>query len=412
MSISFKQALTKIHKEAQQIAVLHAFPKKTVVTLEKALGRTTFGEFLSPEDLPMAPTSAMDGFAVRAAQTKQATTQNPILIPILGSIAAGDVPVATDPLAFGAWEIMTGATFPEGFDACIRLEDVEVLSSQKQIKIRAPAQAKQNCRQPGEDFKKEAVLFKQGHCLKSEDILPLAALGINEIPVFARPRVAVISTGKELVSHHEKPQLGQIRNSTAPYLLAALGAFGADVEHIATVSDDPESFKKVLKQNSERYDVILTTGAISVGKHDFVAQALEDLGAEIFFKKVEVRPGKPILFARLKDGPPVFCLPGNPLASAVGLRFFVLPFLRTILFQEPEVPLRARLTTSAKSSKEAVTFVKGKLHKTETSLEIKLRAEQRASLLSPLLASDVWVVLPPSAEGEQKAGSEVDFYLF
>jgi molybdopterin molybdotransferase len=420
MNLSFAQAVTEIHKEAQNIAALHAFPKMERVDLEKSVGRTTFGEILSPEDLPAAPTSAMDGFAVRAAHTLTASPQTPLLIPITGSLAAGDGPPPKNPLANplspACWEIMTGATFPAGFDACIRIEDVEVLASSQQIKIQAPAGVAQNCRQKGEDFKKGAVILKSGHQIKNEDILPLAALGLTEIPVFCKPRVALISTGKELVDCAQQPKPGQIRNSTAPYLTAVLKSFGAEVEHLATVPDDGESFKKVLTENIESYDLILTTGAISVGRYDFVAGALEELGAQIFFKKVEVRPGKPLLFAKIpaqsKNKVPIFCLPGNPLASAVGLRFFVLPFLRTLLRQAPEIPLRVKLQAATKSSKEATTFVKGKLRRTEGSLIVEIQAEQRASLLHPLLSSDVWVALPPSANGEWSAASEVDAYPF
>jgi molybdopterin molybdotransferase len=402
--ISYRDALTILQTRSRS-----ALLTTETVPLRESLGRILAEDVVTREELPTFANSAMDGFAVRAAQTTGASAENPLHLPILGSLAAGDTPLASDE-RIGAWEIMTGAPFPPGFDACVKIEDCVVTPGV--VEIRGPARPGLNRREIGEDFRREQVLMKVGQKIRAEDILCLASIGILTLTLHRRPRVGIISTGKELVPLEEIPAPGKIRNSSGVFLMAALKVRGCEPMHLGTIPDDPEEFKALVrKTESQDFDLILTTGAISMGKYDFVAGALRELGTEFFFQKVAMRPGKPVLFGRLRGGSFLIGLPGNPISSAVGLRFFVDPFLRELQGRGPELPLRLPLAKGTFKAPNVTCFYKGAITNGPRGSEVILHPEQRPSLMHPLLASDLWVALPEGGE-EVAAGTWVDVYNF
>lgn len=408
--ISYPEALQILESQARTSLLA-----SEMISLDQSLGRIAAEDILSREVLPTFANSAMDGFAVRASETVNASSEKPLRLPILGNLAAGDSP-AVSPKLVGSWEIMTGAPFPESFDACIRIEDIEIISDTHglptHIQITKPAEKFQNRREVGEDFQVNGVLVKKGSRLRAEDILCLASVGILQVKVLRLLKVGIISTGKELVPLTEIPVPGKIRNSSAPFLEAAMKARHCEVAHLGTIPDDASAFKALIESlKPDQFDLILTTGAISMGKYDFVVGALKDLDTDFYFKKVAMRPGKPIIFGKLKVGSFIIGLPGNPISGAVGLRFFVDPFLRTIQGVAPELPLRLTLSKKTFKTPGATCFFKGHLDNIEGRSVVVLHSQQRPSLMHPLLTSNVWVALPEKGE-EISEGALVDVYPF
>ena len=236
-----------------------------------------------------------------------------------------------------------------------------------------------------------------------QHILTLGSHGIPRLKVRRKPRIAILATGKEIVEVGEPLQSGQIWNSTAPFLKTALSALGTDPTFYGIVKDDPEAFFQIMNRIfSDAPDVVITTGAVSVGKHDFIAQALSDLKAQILFSKVAIRPGKPILFAKLPQGPSFFGLPGNPVSTAVGMRFFVVPFLRKMLGQAQEKPWTALLEKSARKPEGFRCFFKARVESRRGALHVSILPGQSSFMISPLLEANAWAVLPEEAKSIQE----------
>ena len=291
---------------------------------------------------------------------------------------------------------MTGAAVPKACDACVRLEDVVVRERDggSDILISAPVLAGTNIRATGEDFGVGAEVLLEGQVIRSEDILCLAALGIQTISVYRKPRVAIIATGRELSPPSQPlPSLAHVRNSTTSFLLAALRERGAEATFLGTVNDDPTAFNLLFdRADNGNYDLIVTTGALSVGRHDFVASALDERRTDIFFRKVAVRPGKPVLFGQTKGGRFLLSLPGNPVASVLGLHFFVNAFLSNWLGHTSPRPLFLPLLDESLGKPDGVTsFFRASVNPEG----VRTHAHQRASLLAPLLQTDAWVELHP-----------------
>jgi molybdopterin molybdotransferase len=315
-----------------------------------------------------------------------------VRLAVVGSVLAGDRPRVFPP---GAVEIATGAPIPPGFDAVVRFEDVK--RTRSGIELAAPAVKGDYVRYAGTDMSPGRVLAEPGERLDSRHVLAFAALGLHAVEVRRRPRVALISTGSELTN-------GQLRNSTAPYLAAACAELGAEFEHLGTVPDEEQAFL-ALAGKAKGFDVLLTTGAVSMGPKDFVTEALGKLGAKTLFHKTRIRPGKPILFATLPGGPAVFGLPGNPLSTVVGFRFFVTPYLRRRLGRPDEKPRRLRIAADAPKPEGLRCFFKARVE----SERVRMMEGQASFRIEPLLRADAWAVLPEDGE-TAKAGELVDVY--
>jgi molybdopterin molybdotransferase len=397
--ISYGEALSLIRATAAEAGCQH----DEAVPLLVACGRVCSSPIVSGELMPPFSNSAMDGFAVQASAVKGASRERPLRVAVKGMIAAGDTPVACIDRTV-AWEIMTGAPMPVGFDAVVRIEDVRVERDAHGaalfVELLQPLLAKENVRDAGEDFNVGSPVVQPAMVIQPEHILALASLGVDQVRVFKKPRVAVVSTGRELVSHSAgKLAPGQIRNSTAPFLLSALAGLGADVEFCGTIADEPREFIRTMERLiASAPDIIITTGAVSMGKYDFVPTALGDLGAEVLFHKVSIRPGKPILFAKFKGRtrmPVVFGVPGNAVSTVVGLRFFVEPYLRALVGMAEEHPLRARLAYDVKKPEGLRCFFKARLEIDERSgAMVKVLPGQASFMVRPLLESTAWAVLP------------------
>ncbi|MCC7259484.1 MAG: molybdopterin molybdotransferase MoeA [Alphaproteobacteria bacterium] len=397
--IAYEDALHILRNEAALLAPV-------TVPLADAAGLVTAEPIASAAQVPSFANSAMDGFAVHSADTLRV----PATLPVRGSTVAGDALASG---AGGAWEIMTGAPVPDGYDAVVKIEDVTVTRRNAEgrpleISLTAPVERGNNIRSAGEDFQPDDAVVQAGTRIGAMQIMALAAVGVEKLRVHPHPRVTVFSTGKELVDDAAIPlQPGQIRNSNAPYLLAALRERGAQATYAGIIHDEPEVFEARVREVLAASDVIISTGAVSAGRHDFIPDSLRNLGATIHFHKVAIRPGKPVLYARFPNGTHYFGLPGNPISAVVGLRFFVEPLLRRMTGQDGESFPLATLANDVKKKTDLRFFQKAVASiEANGMLCVRLLDGQESFKIHPLLEANCWAILP---EGKEKfaAGDRV-----
>lgn len=381
-----------------------------LIALNHAAGRVCAEDIQAPITIQPFDNSAMDGFAVRRCDLEMASEDNPVTLEKDGIIAAGD-PITEDVLKAGkCFHIMTGAFVPKSVDAIVPIENVDVQGSK--VIFNAIPTDMANIRRAGEDFQQGDKILKSGDTLGTSHILPLATLGISRLRVFKKPKAAFMATGRELVDDLSASlKSGQIYNSNRPYALSILNALGCDVLSCDTVQDDVGVFcKKLESLMNGKCDIIISSGAVSAGEFDFVKEGLERIGAEIIFHKVKLKPGKPNLFARLPNGTFYFGLPGNPVASAVGLRFFIVSALRAMMGQEQEKPLHARAMTKFLKKPGMHMILKGKSESWEDGTRsVDILDGQASFMVSPFIKMDCWVHVPEVVEAI-KPGEVVEFY--
>ena len=282
------------------------------VEIGECCGRVLAEEICADMDLPPFNRSQMDGFAVKANDVKNA----PVKLKIIGMSSAGtgfDGKIKTGE----AVRIMTGARVPDNADSVQKVE--LTTESDGFITILEPTKLQQHIINRAEEIKKGAKIFDKGEIITKQKIAVLASFGYAKVKVAKKPKVAILATGSEIVEINEKPKQDQIRNSNS-VMLKALAEQYADVEILPIVKDDLENLKA--KIQNALCDVLIISGGVSVGDYDFTKPALRELGAEIFFEKVSLKPGKPTVFAKLDDKL-IFGLPGNPVSVAVTFYLFV-----------------------------------------------------------------------------------------
>lgn len=357
----------------------------------------------APRALPPFNNAAMDGYAFASEGNLLAAGSE---YEVGGLIAAG-APLPTNAEA-KVWEITTGAALPTGLDCIVPLERVERLEGGR-IRLREGLIGGQNVRQRGSDIAIGKQVGAAGQRVDPALRMMLAALGIDRIKVRRRPRVAVLSTGAELIADPALPLgEGQIYAANAPYLEASLRAMGAEVIANTALGDDAQAFAAQLRGVAARADLVVSTGAVSMGRHDFIPASLGGAEARLLFHKVAIRPGKPLLAACLQEGPLFIGLPGNPIAAAVGFRFFVVPVLRAMLGMPPETPLRVPLLESVRISAGLRRFFKARLrHSDSSGLGLELLEGQESYRIGSLLQANAWAVLDEDVN-ELPAGALVE----
>ena len=376
--------------------------------LEQALGRVTAAVIHSPLALPTFDHAAMDGYALQVREPLAPGSEH----AVHGSQAAGDPACAA---TGDACEIMTGARLPEGLNSVVAVEDTQLLATHAdgtpaRIRLLQSLDAGQNVRHAGSDVAMGSEALRPGIRIDAAHVMLLAALGIGSIDVVRRPRVAIICTGKELQADRSQPLLAEcIHNSNGPYLAAALGEAGAHVHSCVTLDDTAVTYADALARAVDTgVDLVLSTGAVSMGRYDFVPEALRGLGAELLFHSVAIRPGKPLLCARLVHGPLLLALPGTPMAVAAAMRFFVAPVLRTMAGQGTEPVLHAVLDTSQHPKPGLRHFLRATLHLADDGrLHTRVLPQQQPFRIYPYAESGAWVVLPENA-GVCNEGSIVE----
>ncbi len=400
--LSYEKALALVLKRAE-LRRREGRLQAVDLPLASCLGRVLAVELRSPEVVPSFANSQMDGFAIEARSTAGASAENPLELSIFGTIAAGDGPRAVR--GGGAYEITTGAMMPGApYDAVVKVEDIRFgeNSEGRTITISQAYAPGNFIRKAGEDFQVGQRLAPAGEIVSPQLIMACASLGIAELKVHEPIRLAVLGTGTELQRYSDGDlREGAIRDASGPYLDALMQNPIFELVAHKLVPDDPEMFAAELNLCLElQPDVILSTGAVSMGRHDFVHEVIKGLGGQSHFHKVAIRPGKPILFAEWGEsasGPVLFGLPGNPISTLIGWRFFASPYFRALLGIEQERPRWARLAQAVQKPQGLMCFFKAKMREEDACLTAEVLAGQGSHLISPLLETDVWAVLPSDA---------------
>ncbi len=401
--IGYHEAVARLRDGAGLLAVER-------VPLAAAVGRVLAADVVSGVALPPFDNAAMDGLALASGGTTlRAGTEWEAAV----RIRAGDVPPLQDDAH--AWDIMTGAPLPSRADTVVPVECIEHLGATVEgatrARLLADASPGANIRRRGEDVRSGQTVLARGGLIGAAQLMLLAGLGMDTVAVARRPRVAVLVTGREIVAPGEPLPPGGIHDANSPYLAAALVAAGAEPVRSVRVGDDVDAFQKALDAVlAEDVDLVLSTGAVSKGYYDFVPHALDARGAQRLFHGVALRPGKPVLGARLSEGPLFVGLPGNPLSTAVGFRFLVEPLLRAWLGLPAEAECRLPLATAC--AKRA--GVHAALHATlrcdaEGRLQAHVAGAQASFRLLPFSHSSAWVMLPADEAGAE-AGSWVQVH--
>ncbi len=384
------------------------------VELLDAVGRVAAADLASDIDVAPFAHSAMDGFALRAAEIAAATGDDPVRLRVIGEIGAGDVFEG----AIGAGEcvrIMTGACLPADADAVVKYEIVGVEEGDGKtgslVSFTAPAKVGANVRAAGEEARAGEVVVREGEVIGAAGVGFLAGCGVLEVPVHRRPRVAVIATGSELVPPSEVPGPGKIRNSNS-FAMAACAQRAGAVPHILPIVEDTfEALRDAVAAAARDYDFVVTTGGAANGDFDFIKPVVAELG-ELKMTTVNMRPGKAQTFG-IVNGTPVFGLPGNPAAAYVGFEMLIRPALRTMqgytFMDHPTV--RARLTADEKNRDPRRIFLRGTLTRaTDGTFEVTLSRNQSSGLFGPIQKTNCMAIMPEGTE-PQPAGSMVDCIL-
>ena len=349
-----------------------------------AFGRVTATPLHARQDVPRFPVSAMDGYALRSADTQTASDAAPVTLRLVEPVYAGGWP---QPLPAGsAAPIATGAPIPDGADAVLVRERAETGAGL--LQLRGPIEARRNVRQTGEDMVAGAEVLGPGVALSPHAVGALAAFGIDRLEVRRQPRIGLISTGSELGGMSEPIGNAGLIDSNAPMITACAQALNLPCSFLGRAADQAEAIDLLL-DGSGGCDIVLSTGGVSAGDLDLVRQRLEARGADILFHGVRMRPGKPILFARLADGRPYFGLPGNPVAALTGFRFFVVHALRRMLGLPAEQG--EQVTCNAEPRPDCTLILRGR--RTADPSRIDCRLDQRSHVLSSTLLADCWVRL-------------------
>ena len=380
------------------------------VPLAEAFGRVLAAPVDAPRNLPPFANSAMDGFALR---WREGLVEDTVL-PVLAEQAAGDGIAGQSE---GACSIMTGARIPDGLDTVVPVEDCTVLARDGEgrptsIALSHAPQPGQHVRHAGEDVAAGQCVLEAGARLGEESLLVLRGIGIGTVAAHRRPRLALACTGRELVdSDGAELAPGQIANTNGPYLERLFAEAGAEVVERVTLPDEPAAFAAWLARWLDAgIELVVTTGAVSMGRYDFVPDVLREAGADLRFHKLKMRPGKPLLFATAGRGTLVFGLPGNPVSSTVGARFFVDAALRALAGRAAEPALLLPLAGAACKKPGFSMLQKAALAlDPDGRLQVRLLKGQESFKTAPLLAARAWAVLPEDT-AELPAGTPVPVY--
>ena len=386
-------------EEAQALVLERVRPLGSErVTLAEATGRVLAEPARAAVDLPPFPSSAMDGFAVRAADT-------PGRLPVVAHVAAGRV--APRPLQPGeAMGMATGGSVPEGADAVVPVEYVVVHGNEVEIPEAVAEGA--SVRPRGGDVGARDEVVGPGVRLGPAQIGALAAAGVADVVCARRPRAVVLATGNELRAPGEPLEPGQIYESNSFLLLAALAGAGAAAERLETVADTEEAHRASLERGLAA-DVLVTTGGVSVGPHDLVRRIEASLGVEEVFWRVAVKPGKPVAFG-VRDRTLVFGLPGNPVSSLVGFELFVRPAVLALQGVPDSLPAFdvGRLAASVRRNGARDELVRARSARTDDGVELEPLGGQDSHMIVRAAAADT-LVLVPRGEGTLDRGSRVRF---
>ena len=385
---------------------------KSINSLNRAVSKNIY----STINYPSGDNAAFDGYAINSNHTKSIKKNLPQKFKIIGLIAAGNKPFKKKIKKFDAVEIMTGGIIPKGFDTIIPIEQIVFFpsnSNKKYILINKRIKKYNHVRFAGSDYKKKEIVIKKNTIIHPNHILALKTLGIKNIIVKKKINILFFSTGNEITNNDNAPDW-KVRNSNSHYIKNLSDNFLFNFKDGGILKDNHEKiFKsKITKMLNSNIDIIITSGAVSAGKFDFVPNVIKNFRLSDYFKSVAIRPGKPVLFAKIKGKQKaIFGLPGNPMSSAACFRFFVYPYIENLLGLHEEIPVRAILKNEFVKKKSFTRFAKSKLNTTKNGkIEVEILKGQESFRIKSFVKSNIWALLP-AGKSKFKKGDIVDCFL-
>lgn len=376
------------------------------LNVRAALGRVLAEDVISPLNVPAHDNSAMDGYAVRFADLKG---DGDVALKVAGTAFAG-APYQDAVKAGECVRIMTGGVVPAGTDTIVMQEHVKAEQDRATI---SPGHKKgQNLRRAGEDLKVGQVALKRGLPLRPAEVGLISSLGIGEVTVYRRLRVAFFSTGDELVSIGAQPREGQIYDSNRYTLHGMLTRLGCEVMDMGVVRDDPKLLEKAFHDAADAADVVITSGGVSVGEADFVKALLDKLG-EVVFWKIAMKPGRPLAYGKI-GAAHFFGLPGNPVSVMVTFYQFVRDALLVLSGRDPVPPLptfKVPCVSSLKKAPGRTEFQRGVLERdSHGTWSVRVTGEQGSGILRSMAEANCFIILP-DAQGNVASGTLVEVQL-
>lgn len=391
--LSFDEALARVRDGVSPL-------DSELCPIRKANGRVLAADVVAPVDIPRWTNSAMDGYAVRRADLGAPSAEQPTRLLVVGDIAAGGFPDRS--LGAGeAMRIMTGAAVPEGADTVVRVEHTD--GGMEHVAIFDASDGGRNVRPRGEDLREGTIAIPAGTVLTPAGLGVAASLGYAEAKVVRRPRVAVVTSGDELVEVEQFDEVREGRrivSSNSYTLRAQLEAAGCEVRYLGISPDQPARLRELLL-GAEGCDAVITSAGISVGEHDHVKAVLADLETQVDFWRVRIRPGSPFAFGHIGalGNVPWFGLPGNPVSSMVTFELFARPALlrmggRERIYREP---ITAQVNEKFPVAENLLQFLRVKLVREDGGWEASLTGAQGSGVLSSLVLADGLLMVPPGS---------------
>ena len=376
-----------------------------------SLGRVLSEDVYSPVDVPPFDRAAVDGFALKAENTYGASPSNPVVFDVVGSSEMGDFPTVRVN-NFEAARIFTGAPLPEGTNSVVMLEYTNEISADK-IEVVNAVTPWRNASRHGEDIGKSEKVLTRGLVLRSQDIGVIASVGRRKVMVARKPRIAVLSTGNELVEPTEDIPRGKIIDSNKYSISSAVKEAGADPIMLGIVRDDPSEIRSRLDQGCRVADMIITIGATSVGSKDYLPNVVKSMGKPgIIVHGIAMKPGSPTALAAV-NGKPVVLLPGNPAAAFISFFVFVRKIIGRMLGLDESIrnlTIRASLTRRVPSTIGMRNYVRVFFKKSGGSYLAEPVRIAGAGILSSLTKANGLLVIPEDREGFEQ-GEEVDIVI-
>lgn len=408
--LSFEDARQVVTEAAEHIRSTHAIRNEKVPLLE-ALGRVLAQDIRADRDLPPFPRATRDGYALRSADLNEL----PAKLKLAGQIKAGGaLPSGFTELPSGeAMEIMTGAPVPRGADAVVMVEYTDLIAPD-QVLIKRTATAGENVVPQGSEGKTAEVLVTAGTRVGYPHVAVAAAVGAAEIEVFSRPRIAILSTGDEVVPITSTPADNQIRNSNGFSLAAQIMLAGGEPVQLRIAPDQPGALRELIAEGLD-CDLLLLSGGVSMGKYDLVEQVLAEFSAAFLFTGCNIQPGKPVVFGRahrLGRGTYFFGLPGNPISTMVTFELFARQLVLALAHAMPE-PLRfvqAKLKSEIKTKMGLTRFLPGLIEYDGRQSQVELLRWQGSGDIVTLARSNCYVVISPKQE-KYEAGDDITVLL-
>ena len=395
--IAYESALKKILSKAKPL------PAESV-PLTKSLGRILAEDLKAKEPIPPFQKATMDGYAVRSQDLVFPVGADAVELLVIEDLPAGKIS-KTELKPGKAIRIMTGAVLPKGADAVVMVEDTE--KHGKKVLIRRRVRPGENIGQAGEDVKKGELILEKGQRIGPAEMGMLASLGSSRIKAISRPKVAIVSTGDEIVEPGARIRPGQIRNSNGYSLFALALVSGAEAIYLGIAPDQKSALRAKIRE-AKKMNILVLTGGVSVGDYDLVKDQLQGFGVRPIFWKARIKPGKPIFFGTRRKQL-VFGLPGNPASALVTFHLFVRPAIDKMLGKKELGPRKGKAILledlSLKTGRKH--FLRGILDQNGVVLQVHPFPNQKSGVLKSMVKSKVLIVIPPEIGAVEK-GEEVE----